>query len=88
MNFSIEEAPNGILTSIAYQQQKTDGGVNEGVNSLFVLIGKNGGGRIPYYADLLESPVKTVERWVKQLRKEGKIEFRGAPKTGAYYIKK
>jgi ATP-dependent DNA helicase RecG len=28
-----------------------------------------------------------LERWLKQLREEGKIEFRGAPKTGGYFLK-
>jgi ATP-dependent DNA helicase RecG len=31
--------------------------------------------------------VKNIERWIKQLKQENKIEFRGAPKTGGYYIK-
>jgi ATP-dependent DNA helicase RecG len=28
---------------------------------------------------------RTIERWLKQLREAGKIEFRGAAKTGGYY---
>ena len=31
---------------------------------------------------------RTVERWIKQLREENKIEFRGAAKTGGYYVTK
>ncbi|NCO15045.1 MAG: hypothetical protein COZ36_01980 [Piscirickettsiaceae bacterium CG_4_10_14_3_um_filter_44_349] len=30
-------------------------------------------------------PVKTLERWLKQLKDQNKIEFKGAPKTGGYY---
>ena len=30
---------------------------------------------------------RTVERWIKQLKDEGKIEFIGAAKTGGYYVK-
>jgi ATP-dependent DNA helicase RecG len=28
---------------------------------------------------------RTIERWIKQLKNENKIEFKGAPKTGGYY---
>ena len=30
---------------------------------------------------------RTVERWIKQLKDEGKIECRGSKKTGGYYVK-
>ena len=30
---------------------------------------------------------RTIERYIKQLRDEEKIEFKGAPKTGGYVIK-
>jgi ATP-dependent DNA helicase RecG len=30
-------------------------------------------------------PRRTIERWLKQLREEHKIEFRGAAKTGGYW---
>ena len=33
-------------------------------------------------------PIKTIERWLKKLKDEQKIEFRGASKTGGYYTKK
>lgn len=28
-----------------------------------------------------------MERWLKELRSQGKIEFRGSPKTGGYRAK-
>ena len=28
---------------------------------------------------------RTIERWLKQLKENGLIEFRGVPKTGGYY---
>lgn len=30
---------------------------------------------------------RTTERWLKQLKDEGKIEFRGASKTGGYFAR-
>jgi ATP-dependent DNA helicase RecG len=35
--------------------------------------------------DALNIPLRTVERWLKQLKENGQIEFRGAAKTGGYY---
>jgi ATP-dependent DNA helicase RecG len=29
-------------------------------------------------------PVKTLERWLKKLREQNMIEFKGSPKTGGY----
>ncbi|MCK5320009.1 HTH domain-containing protein [Candidatus Parcubacteria bacterium] len=31
---------------------------------------------------------RTIERWINKLKKEGKIEFKGSPKTGGYFIKR
>lgn len=39
-------------------------------------------------AEALQTSPKNIERWLKQLKDTQKIEFRGAPKTGGYYIKK
>ncbi len=30
---------------------------------------------------------RTIERWLKQLRDEDKIEFKGSAKTGGYEVK-
>lgn len=30
---------------------------------------------------------RTLERWLKKLRDEGKVIFKGAAKTGGYYLK-
>jgi ATP-dependent DNA helicase RecG len=35
----------------------------------------------------LKTPAKTIERWIKQLRDEGEIEYRGSKKTGGYFVK-
>ncbi|UOG92006.1 MAG: hypothetical protein L3K52_17730 [Candidatus Thiothrix sulfatifontis] len=37
---------------------------------------------------LSDKAQRTVERWLKQLKAEQKIEFRGASKTGGYYAMK
>lgn len=34
-----------------------------------------------------EKPLRTVERWIKELKDKNKIEFKGSPKNGGYDIK-
>jgi ATP-dependent DNA helicase RecG len=60
-------------------------GVNEGVARLMEFVRKNPGFRTPQISKEIDVPIKTLERWLKQLRNEGKIEFRGSPKTGGYW---
>lgn len=59
--------------------------VNEGVNTLLEFVRENPGLRTPHIASAMSMPIKTLERWLKKLRDEGKIEFRGSPKTGGYW---
>jgi prophage antirepressor-like protein len=44
------------------------------------------GKRIASIAGEINRPPKTIERWIKKLRDEGKIKFRGSRKTGGYYV--
>ncbi len=98
MEFSFANAPNGFLTGLSYTQQKlseqksegvSEGvieGVIEGVNSLYKMIGSEPGNRIPYYSLKLNVPIKTVERWIKQLKGLGRIEYKGSARSGGYYL--
>ncbi len=61
-------------------------GVSEGVTLLLRLIERSPGLRAPTLARQLDTPVKTVERWLRQLKAQGLIEFRGAPRTGGYHL--
>lgn len=47
--------------------------------------GQGGGLRAPALAKLLGTSSKNVERWLKQLKDQGKIEFKGVPKTGGFF---
>jgi ATP-dependent DNA helicase RecG len=62
-----------------------DGGVNGGVNDILLLIKNNPGINVSIIKSLLNVPQRTIERWINQLKKENKIEFKGAPKTGGYW---
>jgi ATP-dependent DNA helicase RecG len=62
------------------------GGVNEGINRLREFVRKQPGKRVSEISAALDVPSKTVERWVKKLREQGVIVFRGPGKTGGYHV--
>jgi predicted HTH transcriptional regulator len=62
-------------------------GVNEGVKLLYFLIQSNPNKRSTFFAQELSTSIKNIERWLKELRDDKKIEFIGAPKTGGYFAK-
>lgn len=62
-------------------------GVNEGVKLMVDYIRNNPGQRVPVISQAINIAPKTLERWLKQLKAEGKIIFKGSAKTGGYYIK-
>ncbi|WP_257670911.1 ATP-binding protein [Parapedobacter tibetensis] len=70
---------------ITQELEGVNGGVNGGVNELLHLISKHPGSRVPFFAETMGGSVRSIERLLKSLRDEGKIEFKGAPKTGGYY---
>ena len=84
LSFEIEEAGGGIRVTFSFREGVSEG-VNEGVSVFHQCIQKNPGLRLPEYSKILNIPVKTLERWVKKLREEQKITFKGSPKQGGYY---
>jgi len=63
------------------------GGVNGGVNDILEFIKNNPNLRAKQISDAITVPLRTCERYIKQLKDEDKIEFKGAPKTGGYFVK-
>lgn len=61
-------------------------GANVGANELLILIEENPGINVLEMKAYFKVTQRTVERWVKKLKDQGKIEFRGAPKTGGYWV--
>ena len=51
------------------------------------LLATNPGLNAAQLEQELNTPKRTIERWLKQLKEQQAIEFRGAPKTGGYYLK-
>jgi ATP-dependent DNA helicase RecG len=88
MSFKYFEDGDGYTAELSYNVQKTDNiGVNGGVNLLIEIIKSNPGKRTNKLAELAKIPPKTCEKWLTKLRQQNKIEFRGAPKTGGYFVK-
>lgn len=70
--------------------EKSEGvseGVNEGVKLLVEYVRKNPGQRVPGISQAINIAPKTLERWLKKLKSDGKVIFKGSAKTGGYYIK-
>ena len=63
------------------------GGVDGGVNELLDVIHHNPGVNVSRLRAMLQISKRTLERHLHKLRDDKKIEFRGAPKTGGYFIK-
>lgn len=80
-----EEFQHGFKVTLS--KKNMDEGINEGINSLYSFIKDNQGKRVSQIEKELHIPAKTLERWVKQLRDEAKIEYLGSKKTGGYFIK-
>ena len=51
------------------------------------LVEKNPGLRSKDLAALAGKSIPTISRFLKGLKDNGKIEFRGAPKNGGYFVK-
>ncbi|MCP5104268.1 MAG: hypothetical protein GY950_12850, partial [bacterium] len=66
----------------------SDGVVSEGVKKIYDYIEANPGHRTGTISDALGVPLKSAERWIKELKNDNKIEFVGSSKAGGYYIKK
>ena len=82
--------PRGVNTP-PKEQNTPPRGVNtppsEAEKTVLELIREHPGERIPFFVELTGCAERTIERAIARLKSEpAKIEFRGAPKTGGYYI--
>ena len=85
-----------IATQMDLLRLLNDGGVNGGENErrggvnleelLFDASRNNPGLNAPTLAEMLQKSLRTVQRHLKQLTENERIEFRGAPKNGGYHV--
>lgn len=76
-NFPKEESE----TVICYKEK-----FSGGVNRIGEIIRNNPGITSKELRESIEVSQRTIERWLKQLKGSGKIEFRRSPKSGGYYF--
>ena len=91
VNFEVDSDWFRIIFYRKLQRSKADEGLNEGLNeglkTLLNLIKNNHGIKAKDVSELLNKPIKTIERHIKELTQKELIERRGSKKTGGYYIK-
>ncbi len=78
-----------IATQMDLLRLLNNGGVNGGVNLevlIFETIQNSPGINAPAIADQIKKSLRTTQRYLKTLSDANRIEFRGAPKKGGYYI--
>jgi len=71
-----------------YVSKHINRGANEYVNKLHNYIIENPGHNASSIADALDIPLRSTERWIRELKDESKIEFIGSKRAGGYYSKR
>ena len=66
---------------------QTRGGLNGGLKEVYEYIKMHPGHNTKTISAAVSRPVKTEEKWIKNIRQKNLIEFKGSKKTGGYYIK-
>ena len=78
--FKLPPQPGGVSGGVS-------GGVGVEPDALLLWIGAHPGVKVSDLARHAGKSPRTIERWLKQLKDRQSIEFRGAPRTGGYYLK-
>jgi ATP-dependent DNA helicase RecG len=81
--------PDRTIWHVPVELEEENGGLNSengGINLLLKTIKQYRGERTMFFQEKLHLPKRTVERWLKTLRDEKKIEFRGSKKSGGYWL--
>jgi ATP-dependent DNA helicase RecG len=79
------------LDNLCFETTMLNGGIDGGTNArniedLLLFSINNPGLNTMTTKTKLEIPQRTIERWIRELKKNGEIEFRGSNKTGGYFI--
>ncbi len=64
-----------------------NGGVSGGVSEVLAYVGSHPGERAKTIAGALDIPFRSAQRYLAHLKDAGKIEFRGAPRNGGYFLR-
>jgi ATP-dependent DNA helicase RecG len=85
-----EEFVHGFRVTLFKEQLDgvVNGVVNSDIDSLYIFIKDNPNQNANTISNALKIPLRTIQRKLKKLKDDNKIEFVGSPKTGGYYEKK
>ena len=85
-----EEFVHGFRVTLFKEQLDgvVNGVVNSDIDSLYIFIKDNPNKNANTISKALKIPLRTIQRKLKKLKDDNKIEFVGSPKTGGYYAKK
>lgn len=91
-----KDITEGISKGIIAKVKGITEGITEGVTEdvkdkitkILLVLYKEGGVRNVNIEKITGIPAKSLERYIKQLRDAGIIEFKGANRTGGYYLTK
>ncbi len=94
INEGVNEGVNGGVKQTKSQDDRisellyggVNGGVNGGVKEIVSILIIASGLNAVEIANRINKSLRTTERILNSLRKKEIIEFRGAPKTGGYYL--
>jgi ATP-dependent DNA helicase RecG len=77
---SVDDIVNGIVNDIVNKKKTIE-------QAVFEIITQKEGLSASDIAKIIGKSWRTTMRYLDILKREDKIEFRGAPKTGGYYLK-
>ena len=88
ITYEFKEIANAMQFTFFKNSSETNVGVNVGVNEVYDYIKNNQPTKAnqiaKHFPDITQ---RTIERYIKQLKDEYKIIFKGSPKTGGYIVK-
>lgn len=89
----------GSLKTTFYASKKVDEGINGGlsgtingglngtIKEVYDYIQSHQGASAVDIENKLNIPLRTLQRWLKELKEKDLIEYRGSKKTGGYFVK-
>ncbi len=78
----------GIITNIEGITEGITADVKEKITKILLVLYKEEGVRTVNIEKLIDIPTKSLERYLKLLKDTGIIEYKGANRTGGYYLTK
>lgn len=88
VNHQYEGVNEGVNEGVKLNIEGVNEGVNEELTLLYNQIAKHPGKKANELNEQINKSLSTTERYLKILKEQGFIEFKGAPKTGGYFLLK